>query len=409
VANDVEHIDIAIIGAGPAGLMAAETLTNAGLKPVLFDAMPTPARKFLMAGKSGLNLTHSEPLEHFLTRYGDKERHIQPAITEFTPIDLKAWADELGAETFVGSSGRVFPKIFKASPLLRNWLAKLSDSGAELRTRHRWQGWGPSNCHKFETPEGVSLVSAKATIFAFGGISWPKLGGNGNWVKEYEDNQIQISPFRPTNCGFEANWSDFFLNKFAGAPVKNCLLSVGNTQVKGDFVISQYGVEGSSIYRLSAPLRDLIAQSNSATTLTIDLLPDTPFNQVIARLSKPRGKKSIATHLKKSLSLQGVKSGLLRECTQKQTFDSPDKLASAIKALPLSLTAPRPIEEAISVAGGVSFDALDDNLMLREKFGQFCAGEMLDWEAPTGGYLLTACFAQGKQAATGVMNYLKTL
>jgi uncharacterized flavoprotein (TIGR03862 family) len=398
-------IEIAIIGAGPAGLMAAETLVAAGHKPMLFDAMATPARKFLMAGKSGLNLTHSEPFEKFSERYGERCTEIAPALRDFTPENVRNWADNLGVTTFVGSSGRVFPKSFKASPLLRAWLERINTGGGQLRTRHKWAGWTEDGCHMFVTPFGRVLVRARATIFALGGVSWPRLGSDGTWQPHFAARGIEITEFKPSNCGFNVVWSPYFRDRFGGEPIKNTVLSVAGQQVKGDFVITQNGVEGSAIYTLSAPLRDMIDRNGSAQ-LVLDLTPDKTEAQLIQALAKPRGKKSFATYIKRTAKLSGAKANLLRECADPECLKAPASLAKSIKALPLNLTSTRPIAEAISTAGGVSFSNLDAGLMVKSLPGTFVAGEMLDWEAPTGGYLLTACFAQGKQAAKGVIGFL---
>jgi len=408
MADTAETIEVAIIGAGPAGLMAAETLLEAGYRPVLFDAMPTPARKFLMAGKSGLNLTHSENLDTFVTRYGDAQGKIEPAIRDFTPDTLRAWADDHMAQTFVGSSGRVFPKVFKASPLLRTWLKKLFEAGALLKTRHKWTGWDKNLCLTFDTDSGTHCVKAKCTILSLGGSSWPKLGSDGGWRSYLMEKGIFVTPFKPANCGFLVDWSQHYKNRFAGEPIKNCLLTASGHQLKGDFVITDYGIEGSAVYMLSAVLRDQI-EAEGYATLTLDLTPDRSAAQLAAALAKPRGKKTFSTHLKRTTGLSGAKANLLRERLHSKALDDPKALARNIKALPLTLIATRPIEEAISVAGGLSFDELDDHLMIKSMPGVFAAGEMLDWEAPTGGYLLTACFAQGKQAASGAITFLRNL
>ncbi len=396
---------IIIVGAGPAGLMAAERLSDAGLKPVIYDAMPTPARKFLMAGKSGLNITHSESVERLLTRYGSREAELSRAVEGFTPTAIRGWGATLGVETFVGSSGRVFPKEFKASPLLRAWLARLGERGVELITRHRWQGWAEDGNHVFAGPSGTMPVGAEATLFALGGPCWTRLGSDGAWVPAFQQKGIAVSPFRPANCGFDVNWSDHFLERFEGQPVKNSLLSFGGQTIKGDFVITRSGVEGSAIYSLSSGIRDRI-ERDGPTDLVLDLCPDRNTPQLSQALGKPRGKKSVATHLKRSTGLAGVKAGLLRECLPKDTFEDPQKLAAAIKKVSVTLRRPRPIDEAISTAGGVSFEALNNHLMLKDMPGTFCAGEMIDWEAPTGGYLLTACLAQGRQSADGILKWL---
>lgn len=399
-----DTVEIAIIGAGPAGLMAAETLCNAGLRPVIFDGMPTPARKLLMAGKSGLNLTHSESTEPFIKKYGDASASIKPALSILPPHELRRWADSLGAETFVGTSGRVFPKVFKASPLLRAWLKQLEAMGCELRTRHKWIGWGTDGHLLFDTPEGGLTISSQATIFTLGGCSWPKLGADGSWSDLFQKKGIPLSKFKPANCGFNVNWSKHFSERFAGEPVKGVMLTVGDTSTKGDFVITKNGIEGSAVYTISRQLRDQLYSGHPAK-LHIDLSPDRSLEQLEGRISAPRGKRSFSTFLKKTTGLSGVKAGLLRECAAHRIrIDT--ELAHAIKGLEVIVTSTRPIEEAISVAGGVDFSAMDENLMLKALPGTFCAGEMLNWEAPTGGYLLTACMAQGKQAALGAVKWL---
>lgn len=396
---------IIIVGAGPAGLMAAERLSDAGLKPVIYDAMPTPARKFLMAGKSGLNITHSEPVERLLTRYGSREAELSQAVESFTPTAIRDWGATLGVETFVGSSGRVFPQDFKASPLLRAWLERLGKRGVELVTRHRWQGWSESGEHVFCGPSDDTTVSADAALFALGGPCWTRLGSDGAWVPAFKQMGIAVSPFRPANCGFDVNWSDHFIERFEGEPVKNSLLCFGDQTIQGDFVITRNGVEGSAVYGLSAAIRDAI-ESGGPTDLYLDLCPGKDIAHLAQALDRPRGKKSMATHLKRATGLAGVKAGLLRECLSKDTFQDPQTLAAAIKNVPVLLRRPRPINEAISTAGGVSFEAFNEQLMLKDMPGTFCAGEMIDWEAPTGGYLLTACLAQGRQAADGILNWL---
>ncbi|NVJ96948.1 MAG: TIGR03862 family flavoprotein [Alphaproteobacteria bacterium] len=398
-------MDVAIIGAGPAGLMAAEDLIKAGIKPVIYDAMPTPARKFLMAGKSGLNLSHSEPIQTFLARYGASEDRLGDAVRGFNSWAIRDWAEGLGTETFVGSSGRIFPTAFKASPLLRAWLARLKEGEAILNTRYRWTGWTDAGLLRFDTPTGPVEVMAKTTILALGGISWPRLGSDGSWLPHLTGRGIHVVPFRPANCGFNVGWSEHFRERFEGEAVKNTVLTFEGDRVQGDFVVTRDGVEGSAIYAHSAAIRDNIEKYGPAT-LELDLTPDRTVQQLENALAKPRGKKSFATHLKKTTGLGGVKAGLIRECLPTADINDPHKLAQGIKALPIVLESARPIEEAISVAGGIAFEELDENLMLKALPGTFCAGEMIDWEAPTGGYLLTACFAQGKQAAYGVTNWL---
>ena len=396
---------IAIIGGGPAGLMAAQQVVAQGFDVHLYDAMPSLGRKFLMAGKSGMNLTHNEDMNKFLSRYQDSRTNLENIIADFTPSDVRKWAADLGIETFVGSSGRIFPTDFKAAPLLRSWLRQLRKDGLSIHVHHRWVGWD-DNTLIFTTPEGKVRVKADATIIALGGISWPKLGSDGAWLPVFDEAGISRNPFKPSNCGFHVNWSTHLLEKFAGSPVKSVALCVDNVQTKGDFVISSFGVEGSAIYTHSRALRLQIEKDGKAT-LTLDLCPDRSLEKLINGLNKPRGSKSISTHIKRATGLSGIKAALLRECLDKDIFANMEKLAASIKALPITLTRPRPIEEAISSAGGVSFSELDDKLMLKKKAGVFLAGEMLDWDAPTGGYLLTACFALGKCAGLGAVGWLK--
>ncbi len=407
IPQTVSNCEVAIIGAGPAGLAAAEHLASAGHRVHIFERMPTPARKFLMAGKSGLNITHAEDLQKFIARYSAEARKLTSAIRSFSPEDIRVWAADLGVETFIGSSGRVFPTHYKASPLLRAWLARLNKMGINLHTRHKWVGWAGDRTELvFETPDGIKHTTAEATILALGGTSWPKLGSVGEWQADLRDRYVDLKPFQPANCGFEINWSPHFRDRFAGEPVKNCVLSACNCTTKGDFVVTKAGVEGSAIYQVSRAVREEIEQRGTAI-ITVDLTPDKTQDELCSRLIEPRKKRSLADHIRRKTGLRGVKSGLLREFLNPDEMRSPEKLASYIKALPLRIQSSRPIEEAISVAGGVSFGSLDDNLMLTALPGIFCAGEMVDWEAPTGGYLLTACLAQGKQAAAGVRTWLE--
>ena len=397
---------IAIIGGGPAGLAAAEVLARApGLDVTVYDAMPSVGRKFLMAGKGGLNLTHGEPLERFLARYGARENVLAPMVRAFDPGALRAWAEGLGVSTFVGSSGRVFPAEMKAAPLLRAWIRGLRLAGVHFRTRHRWRGWNGAAL-TFETPAGPVEETADAVILALGGGSWPSLGSDGTWAPVLQTAGAEIAPLRPANCGFDVGWSDHFRERFAGAPVKAVAGWTDSLpRQRGECVITETGVEGGLIYALSAPLRDRIARDGQAL-LMLDLAPGMSAGEVTTAVTRPRGKTSLATHLRKSAGIEGVKAGLLREIFTGEEMASPQRLAQAIKALPLRLKAPRPLAEVISTAGGVRFESLDENLMLRARPGVFCAGEMLDWEAPTGGYLLTACFATGRAAASGVLRWL---
>lgn len=400
---------VAIIGGGPAGLMAAEVISQSGLKVDLYDAMPSVGRKFLMAGKSGLNLTHAESLDIFLTRYGKQRAQLEPILKAFTPDALRAWAKELGIDTFVGSSQRVFPKDMKAAPLLRKWLHRLRAAGVRLHMRHQWLGFSGNNQLRFMTPDGETSITADATLLAPGGGSWARLGSTGAWVAILSQAGIKISPLKPSNCGFDVNWSAHLREKFAGEPVKSVALAFtsidGIRQSKqGDFVLTQYGIEGSLVYAFAADVRDVIEQSGCAT-LFLDLLPARSREQISDKLAQPRGKRSLSEHLRRQLKISGVKAGLLFELVSKDVLRDMEQLADRIKALPIVCERARPIDEAISTSGGVPFDELSNNLMLNKMPGVFCAGEMLDWDAPTGGYLLTACFASGVAAAKGVIEY----
>jgi uncharacterized flavoprotein (TIGR03862 family) len=404
---------VAIIGGGPAGLMAAEVLIGAGVAVDVFDAMPSVGRKFLLAGKGGMNLTHAEPAESFLSRYGARRAHIAPLLEGFGPQALRDWVHRLGIETFVGSSGRVFPKDMKAAPLLRAWLHRLREAGVRLHMRHRWQGWddsGGRRALRFATPDGERLVDADATVLALGGGSWARLGSDGAWVPMLEQRGIPVAPLRPANCGFDIGWSEHFRTRFAGHPVKAVVASFTDTagrahRRQGEFVITSTGVEGSLIYALSAALRDEVLATGAAV-MHLDLAPGKELQRVIDEVAHPRGSRSMASHLQSRAGISGVKAGLLREVVPAQDFADPLRLAAAIKALPLRLCRARPIDEAISSAGGVAFESLDERLMIQSMPGLFCAGEMLDWEAPTGGYLLTACFASGLRAGLGAAAYL---
>jgi uncharacterized flavoprotein (TIGR03862 family) len=404
-------MNITIIGGGPAGLMAAESAIAKGARVDLYDAMASAGRKFLLAGKGGLNLTHSEPLEPFLMRYGLRRAQIEPLLTVFGPEALRGWARGLGIETFVGTSGRVFPTDLKAAPLLRSWLRRLRHDGVTFHMRHRWTGWDERGALCFATPEGSLSVQADAVVLALGGGSWPQLGSDGTWVRVLAERGVPVEPLRSANCGFDVGWTDHFRTRFAGHPVKPVVVSVTNadgteSRQQGEFVVTETGIEGGVIYAVSACLRDeILAKGNAVVHL--DLAPDRKLPRLIADLSRPRGSRSVASHLQRRANVEGVKAGLLRECIARQDFADPARLAAAIKALPLRLIAPRPLEEAISTAGGITFEALDERLMIRALPGVFCAGEMLDWEAPTGGYLLTACFASGRAAGAGAVAWLK--
>jgi len=383
--------------------------------------MPSVGRKFLLAGKGGLNLTHSEPADLFASRYGARRPAIEPLLRDFGADTLRAWAEGLGVPTFVGTSGRVFPADMKAAPLLRAWLQRLRHPAAPgvpvtFHMRHRWTGWDADGALVFDTPAGARRVRARAVLLALGGASWARLGSDGAWVALLAARGVPVVPLQPSNCGFDAagrdgqGWTPHFRDRFAGQPFKSVAIRFNDAQGrrferKGEFVATATGVEGSLVYAASSLLRDEIAATGSAT-FELDLLPDRTPDKVLAEVRHPRGARSLSSHLKSRLGLEGIKMGLLHELLPKEAMEQPERLAAAIKALPITLTAARPLDEAISSAGGVPFEALDDGLMLRELPGVFCAGEMLDWEAPTGGYLLTACFASGHRAAQGLLAWL---
>jgi len=404
---------VAVIGGGPAGLMAAEVLSLHGVPVRLFDAMPSVGRKFLMAGKGGMNVTHSEPYDLFLSRYGGRQARIKPLLDRFGPESLRQWLKDLGIDTFVGTSGRVFPTDMKAAPLLRAWLHRLRIQGVEFHVRHRWTGWAGEGIDVlcFDTPAGERRVPSPAVVLALGGASWPQLGSTGAWVPLLQARGVPVEPFKPANCGFKVLWSEYFRQRFAGAPLKPVALKFVTREEKvisqtGEFVVTQDGVEGSLIYAVSSRLREAIAASGEAV-IELDLMPGRDLGDLIGRLSRPRGKLSLSNHLRKCLGLQGVKAALLRELLPASELKEPDRLGAALKGLKVRLTAPSPIEEAISCAGGIPFEALNEHLMIRKLPGVFCAGEMLDWEAPTGGYLLSACFAGGRAAGLGALAWLK--
>jgi uncharacterized flavoprotein (TIGR03862 family) len=396
---------VAVIGAGPAGLMAAEALADAGRRVEVFDAMPSVGRKFLLAGKGGLNLTHSEPFESFVGRYGERKPQLRPWLEAFGADALRGWAAALGVETFVGSSGRVFPRDLKAAPLLRAWLHRLRGQGVVLHQRHRWQGWDDAGALVFDTPGGRTALRPQATVLALGGASWPRLGSDGAWWPWLQARGVDVVPLQPSNCGFDAAWSEHLRSRHAGAPLKGVAIAFDGWHQAGECVLTAGGIEGSLVYAASALLRERIARDGHAT-FHLDLLPQRGLEWVAAELTHPRGPRSLSTHLKTRLGLSGAKAALLWELVPKDAQADPQRLAVAIKALPITVTAPRPIAEAISTAGGVRFEALDERLMLRAVPGVFCAGEMLDWEAPTGGYLLTACFATGRAAGQGAAAWL---
>ena len=404
------HGTVAVVGGGPAGLMAAEALSQCGARVDVYDAMPSVGRKFLLAGKGGLTLTHAEPQDAFLSRYGERRARIEPLLAAFGPEDLREWARGLGVDSFVGSSGRVFPVDKQAAPLLRAWLHRLRAAGVRFHVRHRWLGWDGEGALRFAAPLGERAVCAEAVVLALGGGSWPQLGSDGAWLPLLAQRGVEVAPLRPANCGFDAGWSERFRARFAGQPVKSvvarCVDAAGaESRKQGEFVVTETGVEGGLIYALSAPLREALAAGGPAT-LRLDLAPGWEPPRLAAELSRPRGARSLSSHLQSRVGIKGVKAGLLRELLPAGDFADPARLAAAIKDLPLPLIAPRPLAEAISSAGGVAFEALDARLMVRALPGVFCAGEMLDWEAPTGGYLLTACFAAGRAAGLGALAWL---
>jgi uncharacterized flavoprotein (TIGR03862 family) len=391
---------VVVVGAGPAGLAAAEVLAQAGCLVTIHDRMPNPARKFLLAGRGGLNLTHSEPLDAFLSRYGAARTRLEPAVRSFTPDDLRAWCEDLGIETFVGSSGRVFPKQMKASPLLRAWLARLGELGVLLVTRSRWTGWD-SEALVFETPEGEKLQSAEAALFALGGGSWPRLGSDAGWQDAFAARGARIAPLRPSNSGFLVRWSDVFREKCAGEPLKRCMFRFAGRELRGEAILTRYGIEGGAIYALSSILRDAIAEEGSAT-LQIDLLPDVTLDGLAARLAVGT-KDSMANRLRKA-GVSPAGASLIREDEAgPQLPSTPHDIARRIKGARIRLIDVAPIDRAISTAGGISWDSLNADYSLKCDPRTFVAGEMLDWEAPTGGYLLQACFATGRAAAEGVL------
>jgi uncharacterized flavoprotein (TIGR03862 family) len=407
-----QEVPVAIIGGGPAGLMAAQVLSDAGHAVHLYDAMPSVGRKFLLAGKGGLNLTHSEDADRFAGRYGARRAVIEQLLSDFDASAMRNWAQSLGVETFVGTSGRVFPTDMKAAPLLRAGLQRLRQQGVQFHMRHRWAGWDGQGALKMTSPAGEVLVKAQAVVLALGGGSWARLGSDGAWVPLLAAKGVAVAPLLPANCGFDVKggWSLFFKEKFSGQPFKSVAISLATSQGqqfsrKGEFVATDTGVEGSLIYAASALLRDEIIRNGHAQLL-LDLLPDMPAEKVLAEVLHPRGSRSLSSHLKSRLHLDGIKSAVLHEMLDKAAFSDATQLAAAIKALPITLQAARPIDEAISSAGGVLFEVLSDELMLEPLPGVFCAGEMLDWEAPTGGYLLQASMASGVRAAKGVLKFL---
>lgn len=396
-----------MIGGGPAGLMAAETLADAGIAVTVYDRMPSLGRKFLMAGRGGLNLTHSDRMELFLSRYGAAADHLRAALEAFSPDDLRAFSEALGQPTFVGSSGRVFPHSMKASPLLRAWLRRLDAKGVQVALRQRWRGWNEQGRLVFAGADGAARsVAADVTVLALGGASWPKLGSDGGWADILRREGVPVTSLRPSNCGFLVAWSDIFRDRFEGWPLKRIALSFGNETVRGEVMIARSGLEGGGVYALSSALREAIEKSGEAI-LTVDLLPGVTADELRRKLNAPRGKQSLSTFLRKAASLPPAAIGLAQEIAQGKLGGlSPDAMVKLLKALPVRLTGTAPIARAISTAGGIPFEELDTHFMLRRKPGVFAAGEMLDWEAPTGGYLLQACFATGVAAGRGAVEWM---
>ncbi len=402
----MQRKQIAIIGGGPAGLMAAEELSTSDVDVTVYESMPTVARKFLMAGKSGLNITHGEDYARFTTRFGASEARLKSALDGFTPQMLRDWAEVLGQETFVGTSGRVFPKAMKGSPLLRAWLSRLTELGVAVKVRHRWVGLR-NGALLFETPDGQIEIKPDAVLLALGGASWPRLGSTGEWVQGLREAGVDVADFQPANCGFDVSWSEHFRERFAGEPLKSVVTTSDAGRFEGEFVITRHGVEGALIYAHAAALRDSL-QDGRRTVLTIDLAPGRSEERIARDMARASSKDSFSNRLRKSVGLSPVKVALLRECASPQEMTA-SELARLIKGVPLGVSAPRPIAEAISSAGGIRWEGIDQNYMLKSLPGFFVAGEMLDWEATTGGYLLTACFATGKAAARGLLNRLANI
>ena len=396
--------EIVIIGGGPAGLMAAEVLAAHGCLVTVYEAMPTFGRKFLLAGKSGLNITHSETFDRFSTRFGSASERLRPALEQFTPDDIRAWAAELGTETFIGSSGRVFPTTMMASPLLRAWLRRLETRGVRLLTRHRWTGFAGDG-FTFDTPAGPLVVRPDAALLALGGASWPRLGSDAAWVPWLRQRDIEVRPFRPANCGFDVAWSEAFRDRFAGAPLKSVSTTSDAGTFQGEFVVSRNGIEGSLVYAHSAALRDRLNEDGEAV-LYIDLTPGRSEERLARDLARQDAKTSFSNRLRKGAGIDGAKAALLRELVPNASQSDAEQIARSIKHLPITLLRTRPMEEAISSAGGIAWPGVDRNFMLTRLPGIFVAGEMIDWEAPTGGYLLTACLATGRASAAGIMRWL---
>lgn len=401
---------VAVIGAGPAGLMAAEAATGSGLEIYVYDSMPSPGLKFLKAGKGGLNITHSEPLEIFLSRYISGREYLEPVLRSFGPAQIMEWMRGLGFEPFKGSSGRIFPSDMKARPLLKAWLARLRSSGVRFFQKHRWLGWDDEGRLIFRHNEETVHVFHDAVILALGGGSWKNLGSGASWISILEEKEIPVSSLKPSNCGFNCNWSDFFKDGFEGQILKNISIFFDDGSLRsarGDLSVTSTGLEGGPLYSLSSFMINMIEEKGQAF-IFMDLSPGKTLEALKTELSKPRGSSSMSNHLRKRAGIYGAKAGILREFTAKEDFSDPARLAAKIKALPVKIASPRPIDEAISTSGGVRFEAHDSNLMVKKIPGLFCAGEMLDWDAPTGGYLLTACLATGRAAGEGAVSWIKS-
>jgi len=406
----IARVQLAILGGGPAGLMAAEVALHAGIQADVYEAKGSVGRKFLIAGKGGLNLTHSDPFPVFVARYRERADAVARWLRDFDADALRAWAHRQGVDTYVGSSGRVFPLDRKAAPLLRGWVRRLKEGGVRFHVQHRWTGWDDDGALRLATPAGEVRVHADATVLALGGGSWPELGSDGAWVAPLAVRGVDIAPLRPANCGFDIDWSTHFVERHAGAPLKPVVAHWHDTQgqahaLQGECVVSAHGIEGSLVYALSADLRERIDRDGEAT-LVLDLVPGRDLARLHSDLARPRQGRSLSEHLRRQAGIAGVKAALLYEVLDKNAQQDPARLAATLKRLPLRLRRPRPIAEAISSAGGVRLETLDEQLMLQTMPGVFCAGEMLDWEAPTGGYLLTACFASGLRAGRGAVAWL---
>ena len=401
---------VAVIGGGPAGLFAAEHLRAAGLTVNLYEAKGSPGRKFLIAGKGGLNLTHSDPRPLFDSRYRERQAEVATWLDGFDADALRRWALGFGVETYVGSSGRVFPVDRKAAPLLRGWVRRLKEQGVRFHVQHRWLGWNPDGSLRMATADGEIAVRADATVLALGGGSWPELGSDGSWMPVLQERGVDTAPLQSANCGFDIDWTAHFRDRHAGAPIKPVVAHWTDLQgqpqsLQGECVVSQYGIEGSLIYALAADLRETLNR-DGAVTLELDLVPGRDETRLLADLGRARKGRSFGEHLRRAAGLDAAKAGLLFEVLGKDAGSDLEAVARTLKRLPLQLLRPRPMAETISTAGGVKLEAMDDGLMLIAQPGVFCAGEMLDWEAPTGGYLLTACYASGQRAAEGVIRWL---